>query len=124
MESFMTGSDSSHFPIGTLQVLRAEPLRELQRRWTLEILLCVNEAAHRFVDLRNAIPHVTANALTQRLRGLEAAGLIERRFLPPPAARQVYVLAPGAADLRPALDALGTWLAAQREFPLAAHHTG
>jgi DNA-binding HxlR family transcriptional regulator len=87
----------------------ADLLQELQRRWALQILLCVNAGARRFVDLRAAIPQVSANVLTQRLRELESAGLIERRYLPPPVARHVYVLAAEAAGLKPALDALGSW---------------
>jgi DNA-binding HxlR family transcriptional regulator len=86
-------------------------LEKLQRRWTLQILLCVNAGAHRFVDLRAAIPQLSANVLTQRLRALESAGLIERHFLPPPIARHVYVLAAEAAGLKPALDALASWQA-------------
>jgi DNA-binding HxlR family transcriptional regulator len=86
-------------------------LEKLQRRWTLHILLCVNRGAHRFVDLRAAIPQVSANVLAQRLRALENAALIERRYLPAPVARHVYVLGPEAAGLKPALDALADWQA-------------
>lgn len=102
---------SSHRP-ATSQVLPGTGLLEkLQGRWTLRILLCVNAGAHRFVDLRAAIPQVSANVLTQRLRDLESAGLIERQYLPPPVARHVYVLAAEAAGLKPALDALADWQA-------------
>ena len=90
---------------------QAALLEQLQGRWTLRILLCLNAGAHRFSDLRAAIPQVTANVLTQRLRALQSAGLIERRYLPPPVARHVYVLATGATGLKPALDALASWQA-------------
>ncbi len=89
----------------------ADLLEKLQPRWTLQILLCVNAGAHRFVDLRAAIPQVSANVLTQRLRALESTGLIERRYLPPPVARHVYVLAAEAAGLKPVLNALAGWQA-------------
>jgi len=84
-------------------------IEELQGRWTLQILLCLNAGAHRFADLRTAIPQVAANVLTRRLRALESAGLIERHYLPPPAARQVYELATGAIGLKAVLDALENW---------------
>jgi|SRR5207237_5372860 len=101
----------SHCP-ATSEVLPCnELLEKLQGRWTLRILLCINAGAHRFVDLRAAIPQVSANVLTQRLRALEDAGLIERRYLPPPVARHVYVLSEEAAGLKPALDALADWQA-------------
>ena len=95
-------------------------LEKLQGRWTLRILLHLNGGAHRFVDLRTAIPQVTANVLTQRLRALECAGLIERHYLPPPVARHVYSLAPAAAGLRPVLDALASWKA-ERPISVADH---
>jgi DNA-binding HxlR family transcriptional regulator len=102
----------------TSAVLRgADLLEKLQRRWTLQILLCVNAGAHRFVDLRAAIPQVSANVLTQRLRALEDAGLIERHYLPPPVARHVYVLAAEAAGLKPALDALLAFAAQPLRLP-------
>lgn len=63
----------------------------------------------RFTDLRRAIPKVSANILTARLRELEAAGLIERSTLPPPASVQVYTLTPLAGELAPALDHLARW---------------
>lgn len=92
-----------------------DPLEKLHGRWTLRILLHLNGGAHRFVDLRAAIPQVTANVLTQRLRALECMGLIERHYLPPPAARHVYTLAAAAAGLKPALDALADWNVANRD---------
>ena len=90
----------------------ADLIDELQGRWTLQILLCLNAGAHRFSDLRAAIPQVAANVLTRRLRALESAGLIERHYLPPPAARQVYELATAAPGLKTVLDALESWRAA------------
>jgi len=87
-------------------------IEALQGRWTLQILLCLNAGPQRFSDLRAAMPRIAANILTNRLRALESAGLIERRHLPPPAARQVYELAPNAAALRAVLDALENWRAA------------
>jgi DNA-binding HxlR family transcriptional regulator len=94
---------------------------ELQGRWTLQILLCLNAGAQRFSDLRAAIPLVAANVLTRRLRALEGAGLIERHYLPPPAARQVYELATNAAGLKAVLDALESWRAANPPAPCAAN---
>jgi DNA-binding HxlR family transcriptional regulator len=93
----------------------ADLIEELQGRWTLQILLCLNAGAHRFSDLRSAIPQVAANVLTRRLRALENAGLVERHYLPPPAARQVYELATEAAGLKAVLDALEDWLTDQSE---------
>lgn len=86
-------------------------LDQLQGRWTLRILLRLNAGPHRFSDLRTAIPEVAANVLTNRLRALQSAGLIERRYLPPPAASHVYALATGAPGLKRLLDALASFQA-------------
>jgi DNA-binding HxlR family transcriptional regulator len=92
-----------------------DPIEQIQGRWTLQILLCLCSGAHRFSDLRAAIPQVSANILASRVRELESAGLIERRYLPPPAARHVYVLANEASALTPALEALWSWRAAKHQ---------
>jgi DNA-binding HxlR family transcriptional regulator len=63
----------------------------------------------RFSDLRAGLPAASPNVLSQRLRDLEAAGVVRRRKLPPPAASQVYELTEHGAELRPILTALGTW---------------
>ena len=89
-------------------------LRRIEGRWILQILVCLNRGEHRFSDLREAIPQISASVLTERIRGLERAGLVERRYLPPPSASQVYGLTASAAGLRPALDALANWQADPR----------
>ena len=86
-------------------------VQRIEGRWILQILLCLNKGEHRFSDLREAIPPISASVLTERIRGLERSGLIERRYLPPPFASQVYGLTVAAAGLKPALDALANWRA-------------
>lgn len=99
-----------------------DPLDWIEGRWVLDILLCLNEHERRFTDLRTAIPRVSANILTDRLRALENTGLVERRCLPPPYASQVYALAEPADGLRPTLDALAHWRTAQRKDTLFKAH--
>lgn len=61
-------------------------------RWTLLILRELSFGQQRFTDLRAGLPGIATNLLTERLRDLEEAGLVEQRELPPPAARTVYAL--------------------------------
>jgi DNA-binding HxlR family transcriptional regulator len=91
------------------QLPNSNLLRRIEGRWILQILVCLNRGEHRFSDLREAIPPISASVLTERIRGLERAGLVERRYLPPPFASQVYGLTTSAAGLRPALEALAGW---------------
>lgn len=101
-----------------------DSLVPLEGRWTLRILVCLNAGAHRFADLRSAIPRVSANILTDRLRALECAGLVERRYLPPPHASHVYTLTEVATGLRPVLDALAGWRASQPDMSTPSRRPG
>jgi DNA-binding HxlR family transcriptional regulator len=61
-------------------------------RWTLLILRELVGGPRRYGDIRGELPGIATNLLAERLRELEAAGLIERTELPPPAARAVLSL--------------------------------
>jgi DNA-binding HxlR family transcriptional regulator len=87
----------------------AARLEAIEGRWTLQILLCLNAGDLRFSDLKDAIPGISSNVLTDRLRDLQTAGIVERRYLPPPTARHLYGLGPPASGLKQALDALAGW---------------
>lgn len=63
----------------------------------------------RFGDLKTSLNGISANVLTQRLEGLEAAGVLHRRRLPPPASVQVYELTPWGYEAAPIFQALGRW---------------
>ena len=65
----------------------------------------------RFSDLRASLPGISANVLTQRLESLEAAGVLFRHKLPPPAGAQVYELTAWGYESEPIFQALGRWAA-------------
>ena len=87
----------------------ARALDVLGERWALMIVRELLLGPKRFTDLRSGLPHVSADVLSQRLRGLEAAGIVERRTLPPPAPAKVYDLTPSGRDIEPVLIELGRW---------------
>src|SRR2546421_5058094 len=70
----------------------ARALDVLGERWTLLVVRELLLGPRRFSDLRAHLPGIAPALLTQRLRDLEAAGLVRRAELPPPAARTVYEL--------------------------------
>src|SRR5215210_1111083 len=78
-------------------------------RWTLLIVRELAPGPRRFTDLLDGLPGVSRNLLTGRLRALEAAGIIARQELPPPAARQVYELTEDGRDLAVAMAPLIAW---------------
>src|SRR5918999_5140313 len=78
-------------------------------RWTLLIVRELAPGPRRFTDLIDGLPGVSRNLLTDRLRDLERDGIIARRELPPPAARQVYELTDDGRDLATAMAPLIAW---------------
>jgi DNA-binding HxlR family transcriptional regulator len=78
-------------------------------RWSLLIVRELMLGGRRFSDLRAALPAISAKVLTERLAGLEQAGVLTRRKLPPPAASQVYELTDWGYAAEPAIQELGRW---------------
>jgi DNA-binding HxlR family transcriptional regulator len=78
-------------------------------RWALLIVRELLLGPKRFTDLRTAIPDLSANILSHRLRELEHTGVVARGKLPPPAAARVYGLTGWGRELEPAVVALGRW---------------
>jgi DNA-binding HxlR family transcriptional regulator len=78
-------------------------------RWALLVVRELLLGPQRFGDLRHALPGVSSNLLTDRLRELEAHGVLARRKLPPPAGAVVYELTDSGRELEPVLLALGQW---------------
>ena len=70
----------------------ARALDVVGERWALLVVRELLLGPKRFTDLRAGLPHVTPDVLSQRLRDLEAAGILEHHKLPPPASAQVYAL--------------------------------
>lgn len=78
-------------------------------RWSLLIVRELMFGPRRFGELRAALVGISANILTMRLEGLEAAGILLRRKLPPPANVQVYELTPWGYESETAIQELGRW---------------
>ncbi|MEU8355751.1 helix-turn-helix domain-containing protein [Nonomuraea sp. NPDC048882] len=78
-------------------------------RWSGAVIHMIFKGAHRYADLKAAIPGINDTMLARRLRELEAAGLVERRVLPTSPVRVEYHLTQMGQELRPALDQLLAW---------------
>jgi DNA-binding HxlR family transcriptional regulator len=89
----------------------AHALDLVGERWALLVMRELMLGPKRFSDLRADLPGISANVLTQRLEGLEAAGVLVRRKLPPPASSQVYELTPWGYESEPIFQVLGRWAA-------------
>jgi DNA-binding HxlR family transcriptional regulator len=88
----------------------AKALDVVGDRWTLLIIreLLVRGAC-RYTDLKNGLPGIATNLLADRIRELEAAGLVVREEAPPPVATTLVRLTEAGAELDPVMRALGWW---------------
>jgi DNA-binding HxlR family transcriptional regulator len=87
----------------------ARALDVVGERWALLVVRELLLGPKRFTDLRAGLPGVSPDVLTQRLKELEEAGVVERGKLPPPAASRVYQLTERGEELEPILIQLGRW---------------
>lgn len=78
-------------------------------RWSMLIVRELGPGPRRFTDLVDGLPGISRKLLTERLRDLERDGIVARRQLPPPAARQVYELTEDGRDLAAAMAPLIAW---------------
>lgn len=87
----------------------ARALDVVGERWTLLIVRDLMLGPRRFSDLLDGLPGLGTSLLSERLRHMEAEGLVRRAKLPPPAASTVYELTELGADLAPGLLELASW---------------
>jgi DNA-binding HxlR family transcriptional regulator len=88
--------------------MAARALEAVGERWSLLIVRDLLFGPQRFTDLGRSLADITPARLTQRLRQLEAAGIVLRE--PPTAGREVwYRLTEAGHDLTPVIDALTRW---------------
>lgn len=77
-------------------------------RWNLLIVRELLIGPARYGELRDGLSGIATNLLTDRLRDLETAGVVERR-LSDGSAAITYALTPWGAQLREAINALIRW---------------
>ena len=78
-------------------------------RWRTVILSHLKEGVHRYGQLRRRMPGISEKMLTQRLRELEADGLVSRRDLGTVPPHVEYDLTDEGRSLAPVLQALYDW---------------
>ena len=87
----------------------ARALDLVGERWALLVVRELLLGPKRFTDLREGLPHVSPDVLSQRLRELEQDGIVRRTKLPPPAGSRVYELTERGRALEPVVLELGRW---------------
>jgi DNA-binding HxlR family transcriptional regulator len=81
----------------------------LERRWQLSVLYAALLGAVRFSEYIESIGAISPRMLTERLRELESAGLVERRVLATSPPQVEYRLTARGRGLAPILEAVGRY---------------
>src|SRR5947199_8701597 len=78
----------------------------LERRWQLSIIYAALSGALRFNEFAEAIGGISPRMLSERLRDLEAAGLVKRTVLPTSPPTVEYRLTQRGRQLAPIIAAM------------------
>ena len=78
-------------------------------RWTMVLLRELVAGTTRFNDLRRGVPKMSPTLLSQRLKELEAAGILERKAIKSEKGLYEYRMTESGKDLRGIVEAMGFW---------------
>jgi DNA-binding HxlR family transcriptional regulator len=79
------------------------------RRWSGAIISVMLKGPQCFNEMLAAVPGLSDRLLTERLRELEAEGLVRRTVLSGPPVRVSYELTEAGKNLEPVIESLGRW---------------
>ena len=91
-------------------------IQMLGKRWTGLILDSLMDGPRRFCELTATVEGLSDRVLSDRLRELEAEGIIERLVYPQIPVRVEYRLTEKGHDLKPVVQSIHEW--AQQWIPL------
>ena len=87
-----------------------EAVELIGRRWTGAIVAVLLErGALRFSEIAAAVPQLSDRLLSERMKELEARGVVTRKVDDGPPVRVSYDLTPMGQALAPSVDALRAW---------------
>jgi DNA-binding HxlR family transcriptional regulator len=81
----------------------------LSKRWTGLILRALLSGCDRFGSIASYVPGLSDRVLSERLKELEAEGVVERRVHPETPVRIEYRLSSKGEELRLIVEAVQTW---------------
>jgi len=88
----------------------ARTLDVIGDRWTILILRdLMIDGPRKFMDFQYSLARISPTTLSDRLKGLEEHGIIERRCSEDHPPRAEYLLTSKGEDLRPILRAMRLW---------------
>jgi DNA-binding HxlR family transcriptional regulator len=84
-------------------------LNRISDRWSMLVILALEDGTMRFSELRRRVEGVTQKMLTQTLRALERDGLVEREAIPTVPVTVRYTLTPLGHSLAAAAATIRSW---------------
>lgn len=91
-------------------------------RWTIILLREMFAGSTRFNELRRGVPRMSPALLSQRLKELEAAGIVARAASSADPAVSEYQLTEAGRELGPLVEAFGIWGQRRIESKLSLQH--
>jgi DNA-binding HxlR family transcriptional regulator len=104
-----TANADSEAPATHCCPLYHEAVELVGRRWTGAILRVLMNGPLRFSEVGQAVPELSDRLLSERMKELEARGIVERRVISGPPLRVEYELSRMGKELEPALAELQRW---------------
>lgn len=89
------------------------------RRWTGAILRAMMSGISRFSELSETVPGLSDRMLAERLKELEAEGIVLRTVVPETPVRVEYSLTTKGRDLEAVIQAVSGWASAWAEKQVA-----
>ncbi|MCC6238583.1 MAG: helix-turn-helix transcriptional regulator [Dehalococcoidia bacterium] len=86
-----------------------EAVELIGRRWAGVIVRALLGGATRFSDIARAVPDLSDRLLSERLKELETAGVLDRRVVPETPVRVEYHLTGKGRELAPVVEAISRW---------------
>ena len=87
-----------------------EAVELIGRRWTGAIVaVLMDGGSMRFSEIAHAVPELSDRLLSERMKELEARGVVTRHVDPGPPVKVVYELTDMGRSLEPALQELKSW---------------
>jgi DNA-binding HxlR family transcriptional regulator len=79
------------------------------KRWTGAILFVLMDGPARFSEVKQLVPDLSDRLLSERMKELEAEGIVERRVIDEMPVRVQYGLTAKGRALEPAVRSLKVW---------------
>ena len=79
------------------------------KRWSGAILLVLMDGPLHFSEIRDLVPDISDRLLSERLKELEAEGIVERRVIDGAPVRVEYSLTKKGAALEPVVRSIKAW---------------